>query len=287
MIDEFKIVQKIKLIVTKISMIISSLLGLCLLACSNTTETADTPASGESKLAAALAVETPVFNPDTFRYDLQFVMGKFDPATHEDFVPVESKYADRAGRFLHKETYAAFLNMYEAAKADGVTLTIVSAARNFEMQKGIWEAKWNGSRKIENGKDASKAYPDPKTRALKILEYSSMPGSSRHHWGTDIDLVRLTNEYFDTEDGKKVYDWLLANAAEFGFCQPYTAGRSTGYHEERWHWSYLPLAQPLTALARLQLKDEMIQGFAGSETAAGIGIVENYVLGINLECLPR
>lgn len=265
-------------------MIIAGLLGLCLLACSNTGEN---NAKEENKLAAALAVDTPEFDADTFRYDLQYVMGQFDPATHPDFVAIDAQYADHAGRYLHKDTYAAFLRMYEAAKSDGITLTIISAARNFEMQKGIWEAKWNGSRKIENGKDASQAYPDPKTRALKILEYSSMPGSSRHHWGTDVDLVNLNNEYFATGDGKKVYDWLLANAATYGFCQPYTAGRSAGYNEERWHWSYLPLAQPLTALARLQLKDEMIQGFAGAETAQSIEIVENYVLGINLECLPR
>lgn len=265
-------------------MIISSLLSLCLLACSNTP---DAKNQSQHELTAALAVEEPTFTPDTFRYDLQYVMGKFDPATHADFVPVEATYADRSGRYLHKDTYAAFLRMYEAAQAEGITLTIISAARNFEMQKGIWEAKWNGSRKIENGKDASTAYPDPKTRALKILEYSSMPGSSRHHWGTDIDLVNLTNKYFDSGEGKKIYDWLLANAAEFGFCQPYTAGRATGYQEERWHWSYLPLAQPLTALARLKLQDNIIQGFTGAETAESIGIVENYVLGINLECLPR
>lgn len=271
----------------KISLLTGFLL-LGLLACSNTPETQDTSAeTGENKLMNALSEETPAFNPDTFRYDLQYVMGQFDPAQHPDFVLIDAQYSNRSDRYLHKDTYAAFKRMYEAAMTDGVKLTIVSAARNFEVQKSIWEAKWNGSRKIENGKDASKAYPDPKTRALKILEFSSMPGSSRHHWGTDIDLINLNNEYFDNGEGKKAYDWLLANAATYGFCQPYTAGRPHGYHEERWHWSFLPLAQPLTALARLQLKDSMIEGFEGAEVAEAIGIVEKYVLGINLECLPE
>lgn len=265
------------------------LLSLALLACSNSPQPEQ--AAGQDvvndELKAALAVEEPEFRADTFRYDLEYVMGKFDPATHPDFVLVDAQYADRNDRYLHQATYAAFRRMYEAAKADGVTLTIISATRNFESQKGIWEAKWTGQRKIENGKDASKAYPDPKARALKILEYSSMPGSSRHHWGTDMDLINLTNEYFDEGAGKKAYEWLRDNAAAYGFCQPYTAGRTQGYHEERWHWSYLPLAQPLTALARAELKDDMIQGFAGAETGQTIGIVENYVLGINLECLPE
>lgn len=271
----------------KISLL-AGLLLMGLLACSNAPETDGAVSdSGNSQLMNALAEETPAFNPDTFRYDLKYVMGQFDPAQHEDFVLVEAQYSNRNDRYLHQDTYSAFKRMYEAALADGVKLTIVSAARNFEVQKSIWEAKWNGSRKIENGKDASQAYPDPQTRALKILEFSSMPGSSRHHWGTDIDLINLNNEYFASGEGKKAYDWLLANAAAYGFCQPYTAGRQYGYNEERWHWSYLPLAQPLTALARMQLKDSMIGGFAGSEVAESIGIVEKYVLGINLECLPE
>ena len=113
------------------------------------------------------------------------------------------------------------------------------------------------------------------------------PATSRHHWGTDMDLINLTNEYFDAGEGEKAYKWLVAHAAGYGFCQPYTAGRPAGYQEERWHWSYLPLAQPLTAFARQHLKDDMIGGFAGSETAKAISIVDNYVLGINQACLPE
>ncbi len=64
-----------------------------------------------------------------------------------------------------------------------------------------------------------------------------MPGA-RHHWGTDFDLNALNNAYFNTKDGKRIYDWLTQHAAEFGFCQPYTAkggpdGRPIGYEEEK------------------------------------------------------
>jgi LAS superfamily LD-carboxypeptidase LdcB len=239
------------------------------------------------------SIEEPArVNPrDTFSYDytISYIMGQFEPAEHPDFVPVEVKYADRGGMYLHKDTYAAFLRMHAAAAADGVNLVVRSATRNFNSQKGIWEAKWNGTRKIENGKDASKAYPNPVDRALKILEYSSMPGSSRHHWGTDIDLNNFTNEWFETGEGKKIYDWLQTHAAKYGFCQPYSpkgAERPNGYNEERWHWSYLPLSLPLTDLASVELKDEMIEGFLGSETALEIGVVEKYVLGINRDCQP-
>jgi len=51
-----------------------------------------------------------------------------------------------------------------------------------------------------------------------------MPGTSRHHWGTDVDLFSLDNKFFESGDGKIWYSWMVQNAAKYGFCQPYTAG---------------------------------------------------------------
>jgi D-alanyl-D-alanine carboxypeptidase len=219
---------------------------------------------------------------------IQFIMGHFEPEDHEDFVTIDPKYADKEGRLLHKETYAAFIKMYEAALQDSVKLIIRSATRNFDYQKGIWERKWTGVTRIEEGTNAAETYPDHRTRALKILEYSSMPGSSRHHWGTDIDLNNFENEWFETGEGLKIFNWLEENAATFGFCRPYTMKgpeRPNGYNEEKWHWSYVPLAKKLSDIARVALKNEMITGFMGDSTATKIDVVSNYVLGINKECL--
>lgn len=220
-------------------------------------------------------------------YPLQEIMGKFDPAAHPDFVAIETRYANRSGMFLRKEAYEAFKKMHAAAAKDSITLQIISATRNFEAQKGIWEAKWTGARKIENGTNAAVAYPNPVKRALKILEYSSMPGSSRHHWGTDMDLNNLNPDYFHSGQGKKIHDWLTANGPRFGFCQPYSPKgneRPNGYNEEQWHWSYVPIASKMTAIAKQNLKNEMISGFEGATTAPEIDIVGKYVLGINHDC---
>lgn len=238
--------------------------------------------------AVAVAANPPPAPEPAPEFSIEYIMGRFDPAKHPDFVSVDKKYADEEGYFLRKDTYESFAKMWEAAQADGVTLTIVSATRNFSKQKSIWEGKWTGNRLIENGSNAAKKYPDPKTRALKILEYSSMPGSSRHHWGTDVDLNDLDNYTFEQGPGKKVYDWMLKHAAEYGFCQPYSRKgeeRPNGYNEEKWHWSYMPVAKKLTDLAARSMTDDMIGGFKGAETAVKIGIVEKYVLGVNNDCL--
>jgi LAS superfamily LD-carboxypeptidase LdcB len=213
-------------------------------------------------------------------------MGKFDPATDTSFVRIEKEYADNNGMFMKREAYDAFRKMHEAALKDGISLRILSATRNFSSQKQIWEDKWNG-RTLVGGKNLSVSEPDPVKRALQILTYSSMPTTSRHHWGTDIDLNSLVPEYFNSGTGKNIYDWLVAHAGEFGFGQPYTAKdslRPDGYNEEKWHWSYLPISKKNLSAYGRNIHYEMIEGFTGSETAEKIQVIRKYVEGINAAC---
>ncbi|MBS1505864.1 MAG: M15 family metallopeptidase [Bacteroidetes bacterium] len=211
-----------------------------------------------------------------------YLLGRFDPAKDARFVQLTSAHAQGSALngYLRKEAFDAFEKMAAAAGKDGVTLTIISATRNFDSQKKIWENKWNGKTKVE-GKDLT-TITDLNERARLILLYSSMPGSSRHHWGTDMDLNSLDNNYFSSGEGLKIYQWLTKHAAEFGFCQPYTSkvnGR-TGYEEEKWHWSYLPLSKPFLEEYNKQVSTSDITGFAGSETAASLQIIANYVNGV-------
>jgi len=225
---------------------------------------------------------------NTMEFDLAYIMGKFEPSEHKDFTLIEEKVASRPGMYLRKDTYQAFLKMHQSAADDGIDLKILSATRNFNAQKRIWEGKWTGKRLVQNGENLATSTPNPKERALKILRWSSMPGSSRHHWGTDIDLNDFENEYFESGEGLKVYDWLTEHAAAFGFCQPYTPKndlRPNGYNEEKWHWSYLPIAKSLSDQAKSSLTNEMIKGFEGAETAVQIDVLNNFILGINQACL--
>ncbi len=217
--------------------------------------------------------------------DKDYLMGKFDPSKHPDFVKIPAQYTQLQNIYLRKEVLEAFKQMYEAAKKDNVYLTIVSATRNFEYQKSIWDRKWEA---LKNA-DSSKKHPTSNlSKAKKILKYSAMPGASRHHWGTDIDLCNLENNFFLTKSGKRIYEWLLKNAHLYGFCQTYTSlkeGERTGYNEEKWHWSYQPTSRVFTENASKILQDIDFQDFDGCETASEIKIVSNYILGINKYCL--
>ena len=215
-----------------------------------------------------------------------FLTGQFEPDTHPSFVPVQTIHADRSGLYLQREVYEAFIEMSDLALRDGHQLVIRSATRNFEAQKLIWERKWRGEVKLSSG-IAANQITDPTNRALAILKFSSMPGTSRHHWGTDLDLNAFNNRYFESGPGLEIYRWLQKHAPSFGFCQPYTAkgpGRPNGFEEEKWHWTYMPIAQVLQNQAAQFLVDSNIVGFAGAEQASAIHIVEKYILGIDPTC---
>ncbi len=203
----------------------------------------------------------------------EFLLGKINYKGHRDFVKADKEHAPRS-LYLHRDTYTAFLKMAGAAQADGIQLQIVSGARNFEHQKAIWEKKWKAYKDL-----------DPLCRSQKILEFSSMPTTSRHHWGTDIDLNNLENSYFEEGKGKEEYEWLVKNAPRFGFYQVYTSkasGRS-GYSEEKWHWSYLPLARHYLQAYNETIQYSDITGFEGAHLAETQEMISAYVNGISVE----
>ncbi len=223
--------------------------------------------------------------------EVQFIQGKFNPRKHKNFTRVHKKYATKSGLYMNKEAYNAFVKMSDQAKKDGIRLKIISATRTFAHQKRIWQAKWSGKRKVKvNGyyKKLNKAVPNPKLRALYILKYSSMPGTSRHHWGTDIDINSLSSNYFLRKKGRAEYNWLKKNAKKFGFCQTYSRKnnkRPYGYNEEKWHWSYVKTARQYTNKIRTAFSHRLIKGFLGSKTAKDIHVVERFMLGVNKDCL--
>lgn len=167
-----------------------------------------------------------------------YLRGKFIPSTHPFFIELSTLGipCDRF-HYLRKEAALALSRMYAAMKKElpEVTFWVQSSTRNWDTQKAIWERRW---REHASGK---KKYTD-RSIARAILRSSSMPGTSRHHWGTDFDINILQNDYYKKGNGAKLYSWLQNRAGDFGFCQPYIAARRAGYMEERWHWSYMPLA---------------------------------------------
>lgn len=207
-------------------------------------------------------------------YTKEYLLGKFDPASHPWFVQIEKSYTDKDKIYMHQEAYVAFKQMHAAAAKEGIHLNIISATRNFAYQKGIWEKKWTREQ-YKGLKDLDKV--------RDILRYSSMPGTSRHHWGTDVDFNSVELSYFQNGSGKKIYDWLVAHASEYGFAQTYTSKASgrTGYEEEKWHWSYMTLSKEILKAYNNQIQYTDLSGFSGSGSAEASDVFRLYVNGID------
>ncbi len=221
---------------------------------------------------------------ETKQFEVNELLGKIDPTNHPDFVKIDLVHTAKKDQYLRKATYQAFCIMADSALKDGIKLMIVSAFRSYDNQKKIWNAKWIGSTKI-NEVDVGLLYPDPVERAEKILQYSAMPGSSRHHWGTDIDIYSDEESHFKTGEGLKIYQWLSKYAHRFGFCQVYTADRVFGFEEEQWHWSYLPTAKLMLNSFRKQINYSHFNDFHGAKTAKEVNLISYYiVMGINPNC---
>jgi hypothetical protein len=78
-----------------------------------------------------------------------------------------------------------------------------------------------------------------------------MPGFSRHHWGTEIDVVSAERPDWEGARARfaALIPFLRDEAPKFGFFQPYSSRRPNQtlphYENEPWHLSYWPRANVL------------------------------------------
>lgn len=156
---------------------------------------------------------------------------------------------------LQAAAKAAFVAMQAAALDDGLQLMPASSFRSFSRQLVIWNDKFVGNRPLLDAHSQplnALALSEP-DRIIAILQWSALPGTSRHHWGTDVDVydpsllpnnATLQLEPWEYEAGGYFYplsQWLESNMARFGFYLPFI-NASGGVAREPWHVSYRPLA---------------------------------------------
>lgn len=211
-----------------------------------------------------------------------------------DLVEVLSPYHSQTTVFLlEPHTAIAFKAMAEKAAEDGIQLAICSAYRPFDRQLAIWNAKASGKRAVLDANEQAvdiEGLTDDELVDL-ILLWSALPGASRHHWGTDIDVfdakqvavseLRLVEaEYSHQGPCAKLHHWLVTHAEEFGFYFPFQRGKS-GVSPEPWHISYFPVSQTLLpqfdplALANLIENSDML--LKGAVLARLATLVDKYV----------
>lgn len=209
-----------------------------------------------------------------------YLTGRFKPDTSKAFVLLPAEVAGARQIWLRREAAQALIRMTAAARDEGVALQLLSGTRSFADQKAIWEAKFSG-RRTSAGRNLARDFPDTRQRVEAILRYSSAPGTSRHHWGTDIDLNSTSMSWWTTRDGMAALTWLHRRGGEFGFELPYPPRREHGYRYEPWHWSYAPLARPLLVRHyRKMITAQDLGEFLGAGQFQQLPWMEWYVEGV-------
>ncbi len=150
-------------------------------------------------------------------------------------------------------------------------VAVVSAFRDFKRQVAIWDGKFSGARSVfdRHGQAVDWGGLADSAKVRTILQWSALPGASRHHWGTDFDVIDsaavgedyrpqlAAGEFAARGVFAKLDGWLTANMARFGFFRPYDEDRG-GVLPEPWHLSYAPLSMPALEAFTLELLTETV-----------------------------
>lgn len=211
--------------------------------------------------------------------------------TYEHASGENDEYIDYSslGVPVHGALVAPFKEARQLASEAGIALGIVSGYRSFESQLAIWNAKARGERVLLDQYCRPMEFSglDKKSLLFAILRWSALPGSSRHHWGCDIDVVdenvvsagyqtRLTVD--ETVAGGaffKLHRWLKTWIASgnLDFYRPFNESFAQGVSPEPWHLSYSPLANQYSVYMQkdalfetvrkkdIELKDQVLQNF--------------------------
>ncbi len=169
--------------------------------------------------------------------------------------------AERLGAFVHRDVVDPFDRLRTDAATMGFDLRIFSGFRGFQRQLSIWNRKARGELAVldSNARPLVRDTLTDQQWVYAILRWSALPGASRHHWGTDLDVIDeaarpngyevdlLPEEVNSGGMFGPLHDWLderMAVGESHGFFRPYDRDRG-GVAPERWHLSHAPTAAPL------------------------------------------
>lgn len=173
------------------------------------------------------------------------------------------------GASIHHDVVSPFRALQTSAADSGFDVAIDSGFRSFDRQLSIWNRKAGGKLAVldSDARPLNIALLTDRELAFAILRWSALPGASRHHWGTDIDVfdaaarpdnyeIELVPAEYEGEGMFAPFSaWLderIASRTSFGFFRPYDRDRS-GIAPERWHLSYGPLAAEFARMLTIEL----------------------------------
>ncbi|MBP3441800.1 MAG: M15 family metallopeptidase [Clostridia bacterium] len=147
-----------------------------------------------------------------------------------NYKPTLAEAVKGSGVYLDYRVAPYYQQMYDAALADGITLTPVSGYRSYERQQRNFENRIKEN--MDAGMDKTEA---TKSAATVIM----VPGSSEHNAGLAMDICSLAQSFENYDE----FEWLDQHAAEYGFILRYPKDEKsrniTGVIYEPWHYRFV------------------------------------------------
>ena len=139
----------------------------------------------------------------------------------ENLELLDNSYA-KSGIYLVKEAKDELEKMISKAKEDGMNIRVISAYRSYTYQENLYNnyVKNDGVEMADT--------------------YSARPGYSEHQTGLVVDVTRAYDNFNNFENTNE-YNWMLENAANYGFILRYPKDKEniTTYNFEAWHYRYV------------------------------------------------
>lgn len=129
---------------------------------------------------------------------------------------------------VDERIYPALQEMFDAARTEGLSLTVVAGYRTSDEQQQLL------TQKIEEYQN--EGYSTGMANEL-AKKWVAVPGTSEHQLGIAVDINADTTR----SSNDAVYDWLANHSYKYGFIKRYPENKTkiTGVINEPWHYRYV------------------------------------------------
>ncbi|MDD2955125.1 MAG: D-alanyl-D-alanine carboxypeptidase family protein [Oscillospiraceae bacterium] len=143
------------------------------------------------------------------------------------------------GYKFDRKASAALNTMLDAAKADGVSIWIISAYRSLDRQKELF------AQKVSEYEGYGYS---PEEAAVQASAWVAVPGTSEHCLGYAVDLNSLEESFENTRE----FAWLQEHCADYGFILRFPKDKVdiTKISYEPWHYRYVGVNHAKTIMSQ-------------------------------------
>jgi len=165
----------------------------------------------------------------------------------------------RRGHYIDSRAYDALVEMFDAARAEGLDPLVCSSFRTHEKQTELYNKQVKAW--IDDGYSEEQA-------KIEAAKWVAIPGTSEHQLGLAVDIVARSYQRLNEKQEKTAeQQWLMKNSYKYGFILRYPNDKSetTGIGYEPWHYRFVGKEAALAIYESGLCLEEFLELLSASE----------------------